>query len=78
MCNMNMKILLMTVGFAYVNGYWFARPVGINGTTARDCQLQERVSFGNSTLESCTIQCSESPKCVAMIFRVRLLKNDES
>ena len=61
------KILLIIV--AYVEGYWFAK----NGISAKNCQLQERVVFENANEESCAIQCSENPKCVAMIFKVRLV-----
>ena len=61
------KILLLIVG--YVEGYWFAR----NGNPAKSCQLQARVLFENANEESCAIQCSENPKCVAMIFKVRKL-----
>ena len=63
----SIKILLIIV--TYVEGSWLAK----NGIPAKNCQLQERVLFENANEASCAIQCSENPKCVAMIFKVRKL-----
>ena len=63
----SIKILLIIVAYVEVEGYWFAK----NGIPAKNCQSQERVVFENANEESCAIQCSENPKCVAMIFKVR-------
>ena len=65
----SIKILLIIVAYVEVEGYWFAK----NGIPAKNCQSQERVVFENANEESCAIQCSENPKCVAMIFKVRFV-----